>query len=118
MINFTGGLKVYLALDAQDMRKSFNGLAALVSDHLALQPHRGALYVFTNRHHTRIKLLYWDGTGLWGAAKRLEEGTFSWPKPAREGERKICLTPEALGLLTDGIDLRGAQLREWYRDGE
>lgn len=50
--------------------------------------------------------------------KRLEAGSFSWPKPAREGERKLTLTPEALALLTDGVDLRGARLREWYRDPE
>jgi transposase len=70
-----------------------------------------------NRRRTRLKLLYWDGTGLWVMTKRLEKGTFSWPKDT-EGKRKLVLRPEALAMLTDGVDLRGAKLRPWYERGE
>lgn len=87
MLSFTGALKVYLAILPQDLRKNFNGLSALVSDHLRLDPYQGALYVFTNRTHTRIKILFWDGTGLWVATKRLEKGRFSWPKPSAHDHR-------------------------------
>lgn len=114
MLSFTGALKVYLAMQPQDMRKNFNGLSALVSDHLSMDPYQGALYVFTNRTHTRIKILFWDGTGLWVASKRLEKGRFSWPKSSTKDQSCLSLTPEALSMLTDGIDLKGAQMRPWY----
>lgn len=112
MLSFTGGLKVFVALEACDMRKGFNGLEALVTQRLGEDLRQGALFVFTNRRHTRLKIIYWDGTGLWLLIKRLEKGTFSWPRRV-EGV-KLKLAPEALAMLTDGIDLRGARLRPWY----
>jgi transposase len=114
MLSFAGSLKVYLALEPHDMRKSFNGLCAAVSDHLGSDPYRGALYVFCNKRRNRLKILFWDGTGLWVAAKRLEKGRFSWPRPSRKNQRQLSLTPEALSLLTDGVDLRQGTLRPWY----
>jgi len=59
-------------------------------------------------------LLTLTGTGLWVAAKRLEQGRFSWPRPSQAGQKRLSLTPEALTLLTDGIDLKGARMRPWY----
>jgi transposase len=97
-----------------DLRKSFSGLEGLVSERLGEDLRQGALFVFTNRRHTRLKILYWDGTGLWLLMKRLEQGTFSWPKIAEKEAVKLRLAPEALTMLTDGIDLRGARLRPWY----
>ena len=114
MLSFSGSLKVFVAVEACDMRKGWNGLHALVTERLGEDPHGGALFVFTNRRHTRLKILCWDGTGLWVLSKRLEQGTFSWPKPAEPSTTKLKLTPQALVLLTDGVDLRGAQLRPWY----
>ena len=114
MLSFTGGLKVFVALEACDLRKSFNGLHGLVSERLGEDPRTGALFVFGNRRRTRLKILYWDGTGFWIMTKRLEEGTFSWPRDVEVGRVKMQLSPEALTLLTDGIDLRGAKMRPWY----
>jgi transposase len=114
MLSFTGSLKVFVAVEACDMRKGFNGLHALASQRLGEDPRQGALFVFSNRRHTRIKILYWDGTGLWVLSKRLEKGTFSWPKSLELGTTKLCLRAEALAMLTDGVDLRGAKLRPWY----
>lgn len=114
MLSFTGGLKVFVALEPCDMRKSFNGLQALVSGRLEEDIRQGALFVFGNRRRNRIKILYFDGSGLWALAKRLEKGTFSWPKPSEGREGKLRLRPEALAMLTDGIDLRGARMRPWY----
>ncbi len=114
MLSFTGGLKVFVALEPCDRRKSFGGLQALVSERLGEDLRQGALFVFTNRRHTRLKILYWDGTGLWLLIKRLEQGTFSWPKALDPRTVKLRLAPEALAMLTDGIDLRGAKLRPWY----
>jgi transposase len=114
MLSFSGSLKVCLALEPCDLRKSFNGLYALVSERLREDARSGALFVFTNRRRTRLKILYWDGTGLWVLMKRLEKGTFAWPQSAQPEGVKLKLAPEALAMLTDGIDLRGAQLRPWY----
>ena len=115
MLSFTGGLKVYVALEPCDFRKSFNGLEGLVKERLQEEVREGgALFVFTNRRHTRLKILYFDGTGLWLLIKRLEKGTFSWPKSVDVTQKKLKLSPEALVMLTDGIDLRGAKLRPWY----
>ena len=71
-----------------------------------------------HRRHTRLKILYWDGTGLWLLTKRLEQGTFAWPKLTEPERPKLSLTPQALAMLTDGVDLRGAQLRPWYEREE
>lgn len=114
MLSFSGSLKVFVALEACDMRKGFNGLAALVEQRLAEDLKAGALFVFSNRRHTRIKILCWDGTGLWVLSKRLEKGTFSWPKQIEPEKSKLRLNPQALAMLTDGVDLRGAKLRPWY----
>jgi transposase len=118
MLSFTGGLKVWVGLEACDMRKGFNGLSALVSERLGEDLRGGALFVFSNRRHTRLKVLYWDGSGLWIMTKRLEAGTFSWPKSAGREGVKLRLAPEAFAMLTDGVDLRGGRLRPWYEREE
>ena len=73
-------MKVWVALEPVDLRKSFNTLEAVVSERLGEDLRAGARFVFTNRRHNRLKMLYFDGTGLWLLIKRLEQGTFSWPK--------------------------------------
>ena len=113
MLSFTGSLKVYVAVGSCDMRKSFEGLAALVETELKEEVRSGTLFVFGNRKRTRLKILYYDGTGLWVLSKKLEVGTFSWPREG-DGNGKIKLRPEALAMLTDGVELRGARLRPWY----
>jgi transposase len=118
MLSFSGSLKVFVAVEACDMRKGFNGLHALVTQRLGEDPRAGALFVFTNRRHNRIKILYWDATGFWVLSKRLEEGTFSWPKNLEPQITKLSLTPQALAMLTDGVDLRGGKLRPWYEREE
>ena len=107
-----------MALEPCDMRKSFNGLLGLVSERMGEDIRQGALFVFSNRSHTRLKILYFDGTGLWLLTKKLESGTFSWPKSCEAGTSKLRLAPEAFAMLTDGIDLRGAKLRPWYEREE
>lgn len=114
MLSFSGSLKVFVAVEACDMRKGFNGLYALVAERLGEDIKSGALFVFSNRRHTRIKIICFDGTGIWVLSKRLEQGTFSWPKHLAPETTKLKLTPQALAMLTDGVDLRGAKLRPWY----
>jgi transposase len=118
MLSFTGGLKILVALEPCDMRKGFNGLWALVTERLQEDPRQGSLFLFTNRQRTRIKILFWDGNGLWVCSKRLERGTFSWPQSAEPSATKLKLTPEALTMLTDGVDLRRGSLRPWYQREE
>lgn len=110
----SSALKIYLAVEPCDMRMGFNGLAAAATERLSQSLSSDALFVFINKRRTRVKLLCFDGTGTWLATKRLEAGTFSWPAPASADQRKIHLAPEALRLLLDGVDMRGAKFRPWY----
>lgn len=114
MLSFHSGLKVYVALKPCDMRKSFNGLSELARNELATDPASGAAFLFTNKRRTLIKILYFDGSGYWVVAKRLEKGNFSWPEDISGGRDKVTLTPTALAMLTDGIDLRDGVKRPWY----
>ena len=75
------------------------------------------IFVFTNRRRDRVRLLYWDGSGLWLMTKRLEQGTFAWPR-VPEGAVKLALRAEALELLLSGIDLKGARMRPWWEAPE
>lgn len=114
MLSFAGNLRVFVALEACDMRKSFNGLQSVVTQKLGEDPTQGAVFAFTNKNRTRLKLLYWDGSGFWVMAKRLEKGAFSWPKVSDPAKAKLKLAPEALSLLMDGIDMRDGCRRAWY----
>lgn len=117
MLTLSGSLRVFLATGPCDMRKSFDGLHAEVVSRLGDDPRGGAVFVFINRSRNLIKLLHWDGTGLWVHAKRLERGTFAWPKPNASGDGRIRIEPAALAMLTDGIDLRDGMRRPWYEVG-
>lgn len=110
MISVSPATRVFVALEPVDMRKSFNGLYGLVQNHLGQDPTNGHLYLFTNRGRNRLKILYWDGSGLWVCAKRLEKGTFGWPKGQGLTHN---LRPEELSLLLHGLE--GAPRRNWYR---
>lgn len=113
-IGLPSALRIYLALEPVDMRKQYDGLWALAAQHLGLDPKGGALFVFTNKNRDRIKLLHWDGTGVWVLAKRLEQGRFSWPASASGDPRKLTLEPSALSMLLDGIDLKAGAKKAWY----
>jgi transposase len=107
--------KVYLALGATDMRKGFEGLYGLVRDRLLCEPISGHLFLFCNARRNRIKVLYWDASGLWVCAKRLEKGRFSWPSALSATETKVLLSQEELALLLGGIDLSRTRRKVWYR---
>ena len=86
-----------------DMRKQFNGLWALAAETLREDPRQGALFVFTNKPRDRLKMLYWDGSGVWVLAKRLEKGRFIWPSPA---DGMVGISASQLAYMLDGIDWR------------
>ena len=107
--------RIYLGIEAVDMRKGFEGLYGLVRDTLGHDPLSGHLFLFTNRTRTRIKALVWDGSGLWVCAKRLEKGRFRWPES--EGCHSVTMRPEELAMLINGLDLKQSRQRNWYRAG-
>ena len=118
MLIFTRSLRVCLAVDPVDLRKSFDGLAAQVQHALEEDERSSQVVVFTNKRRDRVRMLYWDGTGLWLLTKRLESGSFNWPKPSAElgSTRKMQLKAEALELLLSGIDLKATRMRPWYEE--
>lgn len=111
----THSVKVCLATQPCDLRKSFDTLSALVAQQLREDPLSSKLFVFLNKRCDRLKMLYWDGTGLWVLAKRLEKGRFSRPAPGDRTEPKIHLKPEALEMLLSGIDHKDGMQRDWYQ---
>ena len=115
MFGFGPATRIYLASGATDMRKSFDGLYGLVRDRLLCEPRSGHVFIFCNARRTRIKLLFFDGSGLWICAKRLERGCFAWPQSG-DSQGKMVLSHEELSLLLGGIDLRETQRRRWYRE--
>ena len=113
MLAFPHSIRIFVAVEPVDMRKQYDGLWAVAQRQLDEDPKQGAVFCFTNRERTRLKRLYWDGTGVWVLAKRLEQGRFSWPAPS-EAKRKLALAPEALALLIGGVELKHGSLKPWY----
>ena len=106
--------KVYIAVEGVDMRKGFDGLYGLVRDRLGHDPLSGHLFLFSNRDRTRLKILVWDGSGLWVCAKRLEKGRFRWPGTTEAG--CLAMRPGELAMLLNGMDLAEARPRKnWLR---
>ena len=106
--------RIYIAVEAVDMRKGFDGLYGLVRDRFGEDPLSGHLFLFSNRARSRLKVLVWDGSGLWVCAKRLEKGNFRWPA-AQQG-RCVVMRPEELAMLVNGLDLADARPRKnWLR---
>jgi transposase len=112
MLTFPSALRIYLAVEPVDMRKQFNGLWGLAEEKLEEDPRSGSLFVFVNKDRDRIKMLYWDGTGPWVFAKRLEKGRFTWPTGS--DATKLSLAPAALTMLLAGIDLKDGCKKAWY----
>jgi transposase len=108
MWGLTRATRVFVRAGATDMRKGFDGLHALVREQLGEDPLSGHLFVFCNRARTRLKVLCWDGSGLWVCAKRLERGTFAWPATG-DG----VIEPAQLHALLAGLQVQG--MRAWYR---
>jgi len=113
MLAFPVGFKIHLAIAAVDMRKGFNGLWTEVEQRLRMDPRQGAVYAFSNRHRDRIKLLYWDGSGVWVLAKRLEKGRYTWPVATVPGELQQPVSPELLTMILAGIDLQKTRRKNW-----
>lgn len=119
MIPLGPATRVFVALEAVDMRKGYDGLYGLVVHHLGEDPRSGHLFVFTNSQRNRLKVLYWDGTGLWVCGKRLEKGRFTWPSPRDPtDDSKVRLSAASLAMLLGGMDLSRAKAKAWLRENE
>lgn len=101
MIAIASGVRVLIATRPVDFRKGMDGLAAVVKEHLKADPFSGAIFVFRSKRADRVKLIVWDGTGLCLFSKRLEQGTFRWP---RIEDGTMRLTPSQLAALIEGLD--------------
>jgi transposase len=101
VIGPTGAVRVMMATRPVDFRKGVDGLAALVRETMGADPFSGAIYVFRAKRADRVKLVFWDGTGVVLVAKRLEEGAFRWP---RLENGVVRLTAAQLSALLEGLD--------------
>jgi len=110
MFGWGPATRIYLAAGATDMRKGFEGLYGLARDRLRSDPRNGHVFLFANAQRNRVKMLFWDGSGLWVCAKRLEKGVFGWPTSE---EASVCLRPEELQMLLHRLDAKAR--RPWYR---
>lgn len=112
MLSLPSSVRVFVCLQPTDMRRSFDGLAALAESVCRSDPFSGHLFVFGNRRHDRVKILFWDTDGYVVYAKRLEEGTFRFPSGAGDS---LTISSEELWALLSGIDLSSVRRRKRYR---
>jgi transposase len=99
MLSISGTEKVYLAVGSTDMRRSINGLAAIVQQCFSLDPFSSSLFVFCNKNRTMIKILHWEHNGFWLYFRRLEKGTFKWPSDSSKDTIQVG-SRELYWLLT------------------
>ena len=107
MFSVGSATRIYVAAGATDMRKGFEGLFGLVRDRLDCDPLSGHVFLFANAQRNRLKLLFWDGSGLWVCAKRLEKGRFRWPEIGSgrdEGDADARGTGAAAGRDRSDLD--------------
>jgi transposase len=112
MLTLPPSVRVYLAAGATDMRRSIDGLAAIVRERLQLEPLSGHLFLFRNRRGDRIKILLWERSGFLVLYKRLEQGTFAWP--VEDQTTPLEMRGSDLMLLLSGVDVGGTRRRRWY----
>ena len=110
MLNLSTATRVFVATAPVDLRGSFNRLFALTQTVLQHDPLSGHWFVFTNRQRNRVKVLFWDGSGLWVCAKRLERGRFTWPEAESASAN---LRSEELSALLAGLEVQAKS--NWYR---
>ncbi len=124
MLTIGPNTRIYLAVGTTDLRAGFEKLAILAQSLFAHEARSGHLFLFCNGARTRVKVLGWDGSGLWLCVKRLERGSFAWPTampvsvPTGTGggvkETAIGLSAAELTLLLGGIDLTQTKQRRWW----
>jgi transposase len=112
MLTLSPAVRIYIATGATDLRRSIDGLAAMVRERFLLDPLSGHLFLFRNRRGDRLKILAWDRSGFWVLYKRLEQGTFAWPTDIDLAP--VEMRSADLLLLLAGTDLAQTRRRRWY----
>jgi transposase len=115
MLTLPSSVRIFIAAEAVDLRRGFDGLAAATRGIIMQDPLNGHVFAFLNRRRNRIKLLLWDRTGFVLVYKRLERGTFRIPMEPPAGRHHVEVDSGDLGLMLEGIDLRGARRRRRWR---
>ncbi len=110
MFALKSATRVFVRTGPTDMRLAYEGLYALAERAILQDPKSGHLFVFCNKNRNRLKCLYWDGSGLWVCAKRLERGTFDWPQRDTGAAEMSCTQ---LKLLLEGFEFKSRP--GWYR---
>lgn len=95
--------QIYLASGSTDLRKSIDGLAAIVQEGFQLDPFSSSLFVFCNRKQDKLKILHWEHNGFWLYYRRLENGVFRWPNDTEN--QPISISHRQLNWLLDGLPL-------------
>jgi transposase len=116
MLSIAESSRIFVARDAADFRKQFDGLAAIARDQFGMDPCSGSLFVFFNKRRDRIKVLVFEHTGFWLHYKRLERGTFDSLVDRDTAEDCVEVEARSLRMLLDGIDLRRAKFRRHFAD--
>lgn len=114
MLSFPPAVRIWLASQAVDLRRSFDGLAEQVRQQMLADPLSGHVFVFRNKRSDRVKLLYWDEDGFVIVYKRLEEGTFHWPT-VPPGQASVTVRAAELAMLLDGLDWPNARRSRRYQ---
>ena len=112
MLTLSPAVRIYVATGATDLRRSIDGLSALVRERFTLDPLSGHLFLFRNRRGDRLKILAWDRSGFVILYKRLEQGTFAWP--TKTDGTPVEMRSSDLWLLLSGVDVAGTRRRRWY----
>ena len=115
MLSFPSSVRIFVAREPADMRKSFNGLSNLVCNALKQDPQSGHVFVFFNRRRDLAKILSFDPSGYWLFSKRLERGRFSVFDQASDDPSSFSMSSQDLALILSGLDLRKAKRREELR---
>ena len=113
MLSIPANVRVYLCMQATDMRKGFDGLHSMVLQVFQRDPLDGHLFLFVNRRGDRLKMLWWDRDGMALFYKRLEAGTYQLPSAPDDAEG-VVIDATDLAILLNGIDLQSAKRRKRY----
>lgn len=111
MLSLPPTVRIFVAVEPVDLRRGFDGLAAVTRSVIKEDPLSGHLFVFLNRRRDRAKILVWERSGFWLLFKRLEKGRFVLPSDASAGARHLEVEASELTLMLEGISLRGATRR-------
>lgn len=114
MLSFPSGVRLFVATQPTDLRKSYDGLSALVDSELGMTPTSGDLFIFLNRRGTQMRILFWDRDGYCVLMKRLERGTFR-RVTSPDGESHVEIDAAELAMLLEGIDAKSVSRRKRYR---